>query len=234
VAHYDAQYAGFGSSLYADIRRETFGEDLGQNGWLTSPELALFIDWLQLKPGHHLPDVACGSGGPTAHVAKATGCHATGIDIHEQGIMKARALAEAQGFADRVKFQRHDASQPLPFAAASFDAVLCVDAVSHLPNRPLIFAEWARVLKPGSRLVFTDPIVMTGWLTHQEIAVRSCICFYLFVPRGDDERWLEAVGLSVVASRDLTDGAAPVAGRWRAARARQEVVLRQIEGDRNL
>lgn len=36
VDHYGAQYGQFASRLYAEIRTETFGEDIGQNGWLTS------------------------------------------------------------------------------------------------------------------------------------------------------------------------------------------------------
>jgi hypothetical protein len=44
-------------------------------------------------------------------------------------------------------------------------------------------AEWARLLKPNGRLLFTDPTVVTGPLTNAEIAVRSSAGFYLFVPQ---------------------------------------------------
>jgi hypothetical protein len=36
VRHYDANYGNFQSELYAEIRREAFGEDIGQNSWLTA------------------------------------------------------------------------------------------------------------------------------------------------------------------------------------------------------
>lgn len=230
VHHYDAQYAGFSSQLYADIRSETFDQDLGQNSWLTTPELDLFGNWLQLTAEHHLLDVACGSGGPTIHLARVTGCHVMGIDIHEQGIINAHALAQAHGLAHRVKFQRQDASQRLSFSSDAFEAALCIDAINHLPDRALVFAEWARVFKPGGRLVFTDPIVVTGGLSNREIAIRSSAGFYLFVPRGEDECLLAAAGLKVVATQDLTQGMATVAGRWAAARAKREAALREIEG----
>ena len=40
VDHYGAQYGNFASRLYAEIRSEAFGEDIGQTGWLTAHENA--------------------------------------------------------------------------------------------------------------------------------------------------------------------------------------------------
>jgi hypothetical protein len=87
------------------------------------------------------------------------------------------------------------------------------------------------VLKPGGRLLFTDPIVVTGPLTNAEIAVRSAISFFLFVPPGYDERALADAGLDIVATEDTTDAGARVAERSRAARAAREAALRAAEGE---
>jgi hypothetical protein len=38
AGHYNANYGNFQTELYAQIRREGFGEDIGQNSWLTSDE----------------------------------------------------------------------------------------------------------------------------------------------------------------------------------------------------
>jgi hypothetical protein len=46
---YGASYRNFASALYADIRREAFGEDIGQTGWLSAKEQDLFIAWLGLS-----------------------------------------------------------------------------------------------------------------------------------------------------------------------------------------
>ena len=70
----------------------------------------------------------------------------------------------------------------------SQDAITCIVAVNHFPDRAYAIADRARLLKPGGRLLFTDPITVTGALTNTEIAVRSSAGFYLFVPHGYDER----------------------------------------------
>jgi SAM-dependent methyltransferase len=231
VDHYGAQYGHFASRLYIQIRAETFGEDIGQNGWLTVEEQDMFLAWLALTPESKLLDVACGSGGPTLRIARITGCRVRGVDIHEQGIAAGRARAKEEDLTERATFEQLDGSQPLPFPDASFDAVICVDAVNHLPNRSRIFEDWARVLRPGGRLVFTDPIVVTGPLTNEEIRIRSSIGFFLFVPAGLDERLLADAGFRVAEAVDRTENMARMAERWHAARAARDAELRRLEGD---
>ena len=51
VDHYGATYDRFASQVYAEIRAEAFGEDIGQTGWLTAPEQDLFLSWRQLSEG---------------------------------------------------------------------------------------------------------------------------------------------------------------------------------------
>src|SRR5215831_297664 len=91
--HYKANYANFQSKLYAEIRRDAFGEDIGQNSWLTTEEQDRFIDWLNLSPGEVLLDVGCGAGGPALRTAAITGCSVAGIDVHEDAVATARLLA---------------------------------------------------------------------------------------------------------------------------------------------
>lgn len=229
--HYDANYGNFQTELYAQIRREAFGEDIGQSSWLTSDEQDKFLRWLKLSPGKNMLDVACGSGGPVLRIAALTGCSVVGVDVHEQAIATANSLAAQRDLTPCAKFQVADAIAQLPFPDASFDAITCIDAINHLPNRPLILADWARLLKPGGRLLFTDPITVTGPLTNAEIAVRSSIGFFLFVPRGYDERVIEQSRLRLLVNEDVTPNMAEVAERRRAARASRAADLREIEGD---
>lgn len=231
VRHYDAQYGQFSSELYSAIRREAFGEDIGQNSWLTADEHDLFIDWMALQPGSTVLDIACGSGHTTLRIAERTGCDVHGLDVHDAAIAEAQAAAEEKGLASHASFQRHDATTALPFEDNYFDALICIDAINHLPNRQAVLLEWARVLKPEGILVFTDPIVVTGPLTGEEIAIRSSIGFFLFVPPGADERFLETAGFQVTEIVDRTPNMAMSAQRRMLARQQHEADLRRVEGD---
>lgn len=231
VDHYGAQYGHFASKLYAEIRAEAFGEDIGQNGWLTADEHDLFISWLDPGTDSTVLDIACGSGGPTLRIAKQTGCRVQGIDVHEQGIEQARARVDREDMGSRARFEPCNAAQPLPFADGSFDGIICIDAVNHLPDRAWVLKEWARVLRPGAALVFTDPIVVTGPLTNEEMTIRSSIGFFLFVPVGANERFLDEAGFELVESVDRTENMARMAHAWRAAREARVEALREIEGD---
>ena len=228
---YGASYRNFASALYAEIRREAFGEDIGQTGWLTAEEQDLFLAWLGLSPAARLLDIACGSGGPTLRIAEKTGCRVVGLDLHAEGIAGAKAGAQELGLENCAEFHGGDAAAPLPFGDRSFDPLTCIDAINHLPDRPRVLGEWRRVLKPGGRLLFTDPIVLTGPVTNREIAIRASIGLFVFVPAGLDEAMLEQAGFEIERVEDRTRNMAENAAGWRDARARREADLRAIEGD---
>src|SRR5262245_12665829 len=124
---YDVNYANFHSDLYAGVRRDAFGEDLGQNSWLTAREQDEFLPFLNLAAGRKLLDVACGAGGPALRLAARTGCSVAGVDLHPAAIAAATALAAARGLAGVADFRLADASVPLPFPDESIDAITCID-----------------------------------------------------------------------------------------------------------
>ncbi len=231
AGHYNANYGNFQTELYAQIRREAFGEDIGQNSWLTSDEQDRFLEWLDLSPGKTLLDVACGAGGPALRIVGSTGCSVVGIDVHEEAVTTARSLAAQRGLAERAEFRSTDATGPLPFSDATFDAISCIDAINHFSDRSRVLLEWTRLLKVGGRLLFTDPITLTGALTNTEIATRSSAGFYLFVPHGYDERLIQQCGLRLLVCQDVTANMAKVADARRAARASRSAALREIEGN---
>jgi SAM-dependent methyltransferase len=230
---YDNVYADFASAAEAAVRRETYGEDIGQSSWLTAGEWLHFADQLQIDAGADVLEVGSGSGGPAVYLARSRGCRLTGIDINEHGVRNATMLAGARGVADRVEFRTVDASLPLPFPSGRFDAVLSNDAMCHVRERGSVLREWHRVLRPGGRALFTDAMVITGILSHDEIATRSSIGFYLFVPPGENERLLTEAGFVVRRVEDVTRNAADVALRWQLARERQTDALVAREGRTN-
>jgi hypothetical protein len=87
-----------------------------------------------------------------------------------------------------------------------------------------------RLLRLDRRLLFTDPITLTGPLTNADIALRSSAGFYLFVPHGYDESVLAQCGLRLLVCENVTANMAKVAEARCAARASRSAVLREIEG----
>lgn len=230
-SHYNTNYGNFETALYTEIRREAFGEDIGQNSWLTAREQDTFIEWLQLSAGQTLLDVACGAGGPALRIAAKTGCSVVGVDLHQNAIDAAVSLARERQLDVRASFRIADAGGGLPFPDAEFDAITCIDAINHLPDRHRVIKEWVRLLKPGGRLLFTDPVIASGPLTSVEIAIRSSAGFYLYVPSDYDERILAQSGLKLLAVEDLTANMEKIAQSRHSARAARRSALREYEGD---
>ena len=230
---YDNVYGDFASSAERAVRQEAYGEDLGQSSWLTAREWLEFADQLGIGPATDVLEVGSGSGGPAVYLAAQRQCRVTGVDINQHGVRNARALAESRGLSERVHFEIVDASQPFPFAAGSFDAIVSNDAMCHIQNRVAVLREWHRLLRNGGRALFTDAMVLTGIVSQEELATRSSIGFYLFVPPGANEAMLREAGFAVLAVHDVTANAAEIAHRWHEARARHRESLVAREGESN-
>jgi SAM-dependent methyltransferase len=230
---FDVAYANFTEQVLASIREATFGEDIGQNSWVTVDEYEGFIESMCLNADAHVLEVASGSGGPALHLARKTGCRVTGVDSNPSGVSNANREATRAGLAERLRFMVADATRPLPFEDNSFDALLCIDSMNHFPNRSDSLKEWCRILKPGGRAIFTDPVVLTGPVTHEELAARSSIGLFVFVPKGLNEELIVKAGFKLVSQIDATENAALVSRRWREARQRFRDDLLRMEGPDN-
>jgi SAM-dependent methyltransferase len=227
---FDSTYGHFTEQVLASIRQETFGQDIGQNSWLTVDEYDRFISWLRLAPDQHVLEVASGSGGPALYLADRESCHVTGIDANASGVAAATQNAFRSHQAHRTSFRMADANSPLPFANDTFDGLLCIDSMNHFPDRLAVFQEWYRVLRPGRRAVFTDPVVITRPVTNEDLALRSSIGVFLFAPPGVNERFIELAGLQLIRQEDVTVNAALISGRWQRARQRHRDALIRMEG----
>jgi ubiquinone/menaquinone biosynthesis C-methylase UbiE len=114
-------------------------------------DLAEFMD---LWPGMHLLDVGCGIGGPARYFA-SRGCRVTGIDLTEEFLGVAEVLTRMVKLDRDVEFRRASALQ-LPFDSKTFDGAYEIHAGMNFADKPAIFREVARVLKPGARFAIFD------------------------------------------------------------------------------
>jgi SAM-dependent methyltransferase len=217
------------SQTLAEIRRETFGDDIGQSGWLTLDEYDRFIAWLNLRPGQRVLEVACGSGGPARYLGEQTDCEVVGIDANERAVAAACRIA-AGGREGGARFRVADANAPLPFDNGSFDALVCIDSLNHFAHRLSMLWEWHRVVKPGARVMFTDAAVITGPVSSEQLAVRGAVGSFVFVPQGTNEHLIELAGFRLLSQQDVTGNAALVSGRWHRARERHRSELLDLEG----
>lgn len=110
-----------------------------------------------IAPGQRVLDVGCGTGTQAIAARRLVGPdgRVSGVDASAEMIGRARAKAERAGLD--IDF-REAPAQDLPFADGTFDVVLSTTVVHCLPAsaRSQCFAEMARVLKPGGRLLVVD------------------------------------------------------------------------------
>jgi SAM-dependent methyltransferase len=230
---YNTYYDKFAADAQAAVRAETYGEDIGQSSWMTADELRHFIELLKIVESSNVLEVGSGSGGPALFLAKETGCKLTGVDVNQFGNKNANELARERGLSDRVEFIEIDASKPLPFEDGTFDVVFSNDVMCHVPERQNVLREWHRVLKPGGQMLFTDALVITGIVSHEEIAKRSSIGLYFYLPPGENERMIKETGFKIVVVEDLTPAAAEISKRWHDAREKHREEMIKIEGEEN-
>ncbi len=230
---YDTSYSpsNFRGSVHERVRLETYGRDLGQTSWMTEDECREFLRWLGVKPGDQVLDVGSGAGNVALFIATTSGASVMGIDINERALATAFDSARRAGREEQVRFDRADANLDLPFPEASFDAIICIDSASHFRDRRRLLADWRRVLKPSGRLLYTDPLVIAGQLTREEIATRSSLVgSFVFTAIDANERFILEAGFELLRAEDRTQEIIQVSRRWFEARERWRDELVAAEG----
>jgi ubiquinone/menaquinone biosynthesis C-methylase UbiE len=121
--------------------------------------------------------------------------------------------------------------QRLPFEDETFDALMCTDSMNHFRDRLGHLKEWQRVLKSGKRALFTDPVVMTGPVSNEELAARSNIGFFLFVPLEVTTNLIKEAGFQLLRCEDVTKNIELTSGSWHTSRQKHREDLIKIEGE---
>ncbi|HET6807129.1 MAG TPA: methyltransferase domain-containing protein [Frateuria sp.] len=135
---------GFGDAVAAFYQRHLVP-------LIFAPYAADLATRLMAQPVQRVLELAAGTGVLTRALAarSAPGMRLMATDLNESML----AVAQAQGAVGAVAWRQADA-MALPFAAASFDAVVCQFGVMFFPDKAAAFAEMRRVLRPGGTVLF--------------------------------------------------------------------------------
>ncbi len=113
----------------------------------------------EIHEGQRVLDVACGTGRATVDLARAVGKDGMldALDLSEDMLAQARAKVERLGFGGRVNFKQGSA-RSLPYPDAAFDILYNGFMFDLIPIDGFmpIMVEFARVLKPGGKIVLVN------------------------------------------------------------------------------
>lgn len=151
-------------------------------------------------------DVGSGVGGTSRCLAREFGCRVTGIDLTDEYCRTAAMLSERIGLAELIEYRQGDATN-LPFPDASFDIVWTEHVAMNIPDKPKLYREMHRVLKPGGTLAIYDILAgPAGPVLFPVPWARTPESSFLATP--DELRMLlEKAGFQVAVWSDTTDAA---------------------------
>jgi arsenite methyltransferase len=184
-----AEYLGYPGELLDAIPAEALASFAG---------VGHHLDLAALQPGEKVLDLGSGSGTDVFCAAVLVGesGHVVGVDITDEQLDKAARLRDQGGFSQVEFVEAH--IEELPFEDASFDAILSNGVINLSLLKGRVFAEAARVLRPGGRLAIAD--IVSGRAlkerTRRNVELWAA-CIAGAIPRSDYLKAVEAQGLEV-------------------------------------
>lgn len=104
---------------------------------------------LGLRPGMVAADLGCGIGGPLLEIARLSGSRIVGVNSNGYQLDRAQSYAQEAGLAHLAEFMHCDFLH-VDAPDESFDAVYAIEATCCAPDKPSIYSEVFRLLKPGA------------------------------------------------------------------------------------
>ncbi len=139
-------------SLKSRLRTTWMAGDYDRFSRFMENDARSFYEHLDVPPGAHLLDVACGSG-QLALIAAREGVRVTGVDIAENLIERAQARSMAEALP--ASFRVADV-ESLPFPDSRFDVVVSLVGAMFAPRPHLVAAELTRVCVPGGTIAMAN------------------------------------------------------------------------------
>ena len=124
------------------------------------------LEHLKLQADSWVLDLGCGLGRHTHAVAMLSNANVVGIDINPTDVCQARNALATVASTDALNRAHWCAGdgQKLPFANASFDAIICSEVLEHIDVYNNFLTEINRLLKPGGNFALSVPRHWPEWL----------------------------------------------------------------------
>lgn len=188
-----ADLAGYDADAVSDVPDDAVASSFGCG----NP-----VAFSGVKPGDVVLDLGSGAGIDIIIAGRKVGPegHVIGVDMTGDMIDRARAnIAEAR--LDNVEV-REGLIEALPVDDASVDWVISNCVINLSPDKPAVFAEIARVLKPGGQMLVADIVVdsLPSWIRESKLLYSACVAGAI-----DETAYvagLRAAGLAEVEVRD--------------------------------
>lgn len=136
---------------------------------------AYVLGKMDIQAGDCVLDVGCGIGGPARHIASATGCHVTGIDLTPGYIDASAALSRATGMGESTSFDVGNGLE-MSYEDGRFDVAVSFHVSMNIEDRTGLYREIHRVLVDGGAVCLYDilkgnapgPIYPVPWAASSE------------------------------------------------------------------
>lgn len=168
-------------------------------------EYALSSDWLDLRPGVRLLDVACGTGNFTRYFARRQPDAGliVGADLSWSMLDEARGFLARDGLDAQIALARLDAIQ-MPIASESYDRVHCHAALHFMDDPDAALRSFQRVLRPDGLLVVGTFLQSRDPFRRLTKRVSSLFSGFRWFEKEDLRRRLERAGF--VCERESVEG----------------------------
>ena len=154
----------------------------------------------------HVLDVGSGIGGSARYLASEFGCRVTGIDLTPQYCEVATALAKLVGAGGLTEF-RCASALDMPFDDDTFDLAWTQHVQMNIQDKPRLYREIARVLRPGGRFVFHDILAGPAGPPHFPVHWANEPALSFLITPDELRKLLESSGFNTLAWRDTTETA---------------------------